>query len=82
MAVLTWTALIAFSSTSQAGCWCEQVFHAVSAWLLQQHRFPVVGSDLVHFLAHKSVHVGLFATFAVLLWQARRKTESFRFLLR
>jgi VanZ family protein len=67
-AVTGWIAMIGFSCTSLAGSWSERAFHAVSAFLFQQLQLGVGGSPLVHFLAEKSVHVCLFATFAVLLW--------------
>jgi len=68
VAVTGWILLIGFSSTSLAGSWAEQAFHAIATWLFQPCQLAVGGSPLFHFVAEKSVHVCLFAIFAVLLW--------------
>jgi VanZ family protein len=70
IAVLGWTALIFFSSTSLAGRLSEEAFDALSALLFQSwHSAPGLYHP-VHLLADKGVHVSLFAIFAVLLWNA------------
>lgn len=64
-----WIGVIFFSSSSLAGQSSEKAFSALSQLLT--HLQPGTSSyDVVHLLADKSVHVGLFAVFAVLLWGA------------
>jgi VanZ family protein len=70
IAVIGWTALIFFSSTSLAGRLSEQAFDTLSTLLFQGwHSAPGLYHP-VHLLADKGVHVSLFAIFAVLLWNA------------
>ena len=71
MATVGWIGVIAFSSTSLAGKWSEQVFRAVSALLFGQaleSGSPLYGS--VHLLADKGFHVTLFTILAILLWMS------------
>ena len=70
LAVLAWTGVIFFSSTSIADQWGEQGFN----WLLSiffSHSGPGTSSYAIfHLLAHKSVHVFLFLVLALLLWKS------------
>jgi VanZ family protein len=70
IAVIGWTALIFFSSTSLAGRWSEQAFDTLSTLLFQGWRSASGLYHPIHFLADKGVHVSLFAIFAALLWKA------------
>jgi VanZ family protein len=70
IAVVGWTAVIFFSSTSLAGSLSEQAFDALSTLLFQGWQSSPGSYHPVHFIADKSVHVSLFAIFAVLLWNA------------
>src|SRR3954471_896858 len=70
IAVMGWTAVIFFSSTSLAGSLSEQAFDALSTLLFQGWQSAPGLYHPVHFVADKSVHVSLFAIFAVLLWNA------------
>lgn len=68
-AALAWVGVIFFSSSSVAGQTSEEAFNALSHLFtrLQPGTSPY---DVVHLLADKSVHIFLFAVFAVLLWGA------------
>jgi VanZ family protein len=68
-AAVAWIGVIFFSSSSLAGKSSEEAFSALSH--LFTYLQPGTSSyDVVHLLADKSVHIGLFAVFAVLLWDA------------
>jgi VanZ family protein len=67
---LAWVGVIFFSSSSVAGKSSEEAFSALSQLLLRQFPPGTRSYDIVHLLADKSVHIGLFAIFAVLLWGA------------
>lgn len=68
-AALAWIGVIFFSSSTLAGKSSEEAFSALSRLLTRMQ--PGTSSyDIVHLLADKSVHIGLFAIFAVLLWGA------------
>ncbi len=68
-AAVAWIGVIFFSSTSVAGQSSEEAFTALSHLL--PHLQPGTSSyDVVHLLADKSVHICLFAVFAILLWGA------------
>lgn len=68
-AAVAWVGVIFFSSSSLAGQSSEQAFSALSHLLT--HLQPGTSSyDVVHLLADKSVHICLFAVFAILLWGA------------
>ncbi len=71
-AAVAWIGVIFFSSSSLAGQSSEEAFSALSHLLT--HLQPGTSSyDVVHLMADKSVHVGLFAIFAILLWGALEK---------
>lgn len=68
-AAVAWIGVIFFSSTSLAGQSSEEAFSALSHLIV--HLQPGTSSyDVVHLLADKSVHICLFAVFAILLWGA------------
>jgi VanZ family protein len=70
LAVVVWIGVIFFSSTSLAAQWCEEAFRLLSA-IIFSHLQPDDSSyGLIHLLADKSVHVGLFLVLGLLLWQA------------
>ena len=60
---IAWTAFIFFSSTSTAARWCEHVYFTFSHYAYRGT------NNWLHFLAEKSVHVGLFVMLAILLWK-------------
>jgi VanZ family protein len=69
LAVIVWIGVIFFSSTSLASQWCEEGFHFLSG-IIFSHLHPDDSSyGLIHLLADKSVHVGLFLVLALLLWR-------------
>ena len=70
IAVLGWTALILFSSTSLAGHWSEQAYTVLSSWLFGGWTSIPGPEHPLHLIADKGVHVTLFAVFALLLWKA------------
>jgi VanZ family protein len=70
IAVIGWTALIFFSSTSLAGRLSEQAFDTLSTLLFQGWQSAPGLYHPIHLIADKGVHVSLFAVFAVLLWKA------------
>lgn len=67
---VVWVGVIFFSSSSLAGKSSEDAFSALSRLLLGQLQPGTPPYNIVHLLADKSVHIGLFAVFAVLLWKA------------
>jgi VanZ family protein len=69
-AAIAWIGVIFFSSTTVAGKSSEEAFSALSKLLLTHLQPGTSPYDLVHLLADKSVHVGLFFVFAMLLWRA------------
>ena len=70
MGVIVWIGVIFFSSTSLASQWCEEAFRFLSS-IIFSHLRPYDSSyGIIHLLADKSVHVGLFLVLALLLWQA------------
>ena len=70
LAVLAWTGVIFFSSTSTADQWGEQGFNWLTG-IFFSHLGPESSSYAVfHLLAHKSVHIFLFLVLALLLWKA------------
>jgi VanZ family protein len=69
-AVVLWTGVILFSSTSVAEKTCEEGFRWLSSTFLS-HLGPDTSSyAVIHLLADKSVHVCLFLVLALLLWKA------------
>lgn len=66
-AVAAWIVVIFFSSTSTAGRWSENAFRYLTSAFRST---DPPHFDLIHLLADKSVHVGLFCMLAILLWQA------------
>lgn len=69
LAVLAWTGLVFFCSTSMAGQWSESAFYFLCSLFLgvkPHHR----AYGHLHFIAEKGVHVTLFFVFAILLWNA------------
>lgn len=69
-AVVAWIGVIFFSSTTVAGRSSEEAFGALSRLFLTHLQPGTSSYDIVHLLADKSVHVGLFFVLAVLLWRA------------
>jgi VanZ family protein len=69
-AVIGWIGLIFFSSTSIAGIWSERAFKYLVSLLLRHLRPDSPSYGLLHYLAHKSVHLTLFFVLAILLWKA------------
>ena len=65
-----WIGVIFFSSTSLASQWCEQAFRFLSGMIFSHLRPDESSYGLIHLLADKSVHVGLFLVLGLLLWQA------------
>lgn len=74
-AALAWVGVIFFSSSSLAGQSSEEAFSALSR-ILTQLQPGTTSYNVVHLLADKSVHIGLFAVLAVLLWGALRNTSK------
>ena len=72
---VAWVGVIFFSSSSLAGKSSEDAFSALSRLLLAQLQPGTPPYQIVHLLADKSVHIGLFAIFAVLLWKASADTR-------
>ena len=70
LVAMFWTGLIFFSSSSFAGVWCEHAFNSACAFIFGDLNFYRPPYQLIHFLAHKVVHVALFFIFALLLWKA------------
>ena len=68
--IALWIGVIFFSSTSLAAHWCEKAFRFLSAIIFSHLRADDSSYGLIHLLADKSVHVGLFLVLALLLWQA------------
>jgi VanZ family protein len=73
--VLVWIGVIFFSSTSLASEWSEQAFRFLSVMIFSHLRADESSYGLIHLLADKSVHVGLFLVLALLLWQALPSAE-------
>lgn len=71
-AVIVWIGVIFFSSTSLAAEWCEEGFHQLSLMILGEFGPENPSYGLIHLLADKSVHVGLFLILAFLLWNVFR----------
>lgn len=71
-----WLGLIFLSSTSFVARWCEEVFHAILGDRYAAVPLPGTPEHWLHFLAQKSVHVTLFAVFAILLWKALPERRS------
>jgi len=68
LATIAWIGVIFFSSTSTAGRWSEQLYDAISRLFYTGSNN--LGSDsLLHLLADKGFHVGLFLILAVFLWK-------------
>jgi VanZ family protein len=72
---IVWVGVIFFSSSSLAGKSSEEAFSALSRLLLAQLQPGSSSYKIVHLLADKSVHVGLFVVFAVLLFGALENTR-------
>jgi VanZ family protein len=72
---VVWVVVIFFSSSSLAEKSSEEAFSALSRLLLAQLQPGTPSYNIVHLLADKSVHIGLFAVFAVLLWRALANTR-------
>jgi VanZ family protein len=70
LAVVVWIGVIFFSSTSLAARWCEEAFRFLSAIIFSHLRPNDSSYGIIHLLADKGVHVGLFLVLALLLWQA------------
>jgi len=69
VALILWLGVIFFSSTSLAAQWCERVFRFLSAIIFNQLHPDESSYGLIHLLADKSVHVGMFLVLALLLWR-------------
>jgi VanZ family protein len=72
---VVWVGVIFFSSSSLAGKSSEEAFSALSRLLLAQLQPGTPPYNIIHLLADKSVHICLFAVFAVLLWKALAHTR-------
>jgi VanZ family protein len=70
VATALWIGLIFFSCTTVAGQWSEHAYIFLKSVSNAYLKADVAASDLVHFLAEKSVHVVLFFVLAILLWKA------------
>ena len=68
--VLAWIGVIFFSSTSLAGKWAEGAFRFLSDLFLFQMPRESSSYGVLHLLADKGFHVGLFCVLAILLWWA------------
>jgi VanZ family protein len=75
-AATAWAGVIFFSSSSLAGKSSEEAFSVLSQLLLEHLQPGSSPYNIVHLLADKSVHVGLFLVFAVLLWGALENTRT------
>ena len=67
-AVFLWIGVIFFSSTSLAAKWCEDAFHFLASIIFRGLTPQDASLGLIHLLADKGVHVGMFLVLAVLLW--------------
>lgn len=65
-----WIGVIFFSSTSLAAQWCEKAFRFLAAILFSHLHANDSSYGIIHLLADKSVHVGLFLVLGLLLWHA------------
>jgi VanZ family protein len=69
--------MIFFSSTSVAGEKSERAFSYLSQMFLSRLQTDTSSERVVHLLADKSVHIGLFCVLGMLVWKtlpnARRK---------
>lgn len=76
-ALVGWIGVIFLSSTSLAGEKSERAFSYLSDIFLARLPTDTSAAGVVHLLADKSVHVGLFCVLGMLLWKtlpiARRK---------
>jgi VanZ family protein len=68
-ALVGWIGVIFFSSTSLAGEKSEQAFSYLSDVFLVRLRAATSSEGIVHLLADKSVHLGLFCVLGILLWK-------------
>jgi len=72
-----WIGVIFFSSTSLAGEKSEQAFGFLSEIFQMRLQTGTPSERVVHLLADKSVHIGLFCVLGILLWKtlpnAKRK---------
>jgi VanZ family protein len=64
-----WIGVIFLSSTSLAGEKSEQAFSYLSEVFLVRLRTATSFQGVVHLLADKSVHLGLFCVLGILLWK-------------
>ncbi len=75
VAAAVWIGLIFFSSTTTAGQWSEKAYEFLGSISSTYLKTDVTSSDVVHFLAEKSVHVFLFMVLAILLGKAIRSAR-------
>ena len=68
-AVIAWIIFILFSSTSLARVWSEMAFAFFSNVLFGGMEPHTSTYGMVHLLAEKGFHVGMFCVLAFLLWQ-------------
>ncbi len=69
-AAIAWIGVIFFSSTTLAGESSQEAFSALSQLLMKNLQPGTSSYNLIDLLADKSVHIGLFFVFAILLWRA------------
>ena len=81
LAAAGWIGVVCFSSSSMAGRWCDRAFAAIyrdAVYLNVAGNRGLLRSvhPIVHLLAEKSVHLGLFFIFATLFWKSTADTPK------
>ena len=79
LAVAAWIGVVLFSSSSMAGRWCDRTFDTVYLHVVYRNVLGYRGwlrsfHPILHLLAEKSIHFGLFFIFATLFWKASENT--------
>lgn len=70
-AIAVLVAAILFSSTAVAGKWADRTFDSLAVFLLAVFADYTPSYGTLHLFAEKAVHLTLFCTFGILLWNAR-----------
>ena len=76
--LLAWVGVIFCSSTSFAGTESEQLFSHLSELFLPELQKNTSSYETVHFLADKSVHVGLVSILGMLLWKVLSNSRTWQ----
>ena len=65
---MVWLGVIFFSSTSLAARWAGHAFDAAWTLMLEKWLTGNLGYNSSNFLAEKGLHITMFATLGILLW--------------